>query len=162
MEMQAKENDAIPYLKKQLAEAEKAITNMLNAIEQGIFTASTKSRLDELEERKSNLETAILKEEMVKTRLSRKQILCWLHRFRKINTKDEKGKEALIDGFVNSVYVFDDRLVIAVNIKEDTETVSLELLNSLDDDIMEKAMFNPSPVPLGEALGFFYCWGDAA
>lgn len=162
MEMQSKENQTIPYLKKQLAETEKGITNMLNAIEQGIFTASTKGRLDELEERKSLLETSILNEEMTKSRLTREQIIFWLYRFRKLNTKEEKQRKRLIDGFVNSVYVFDDRLVIAVNFKEDAETVSLDLLNSLGDDIMEDAMMNPSLIPLGDALGFVVCWGDAA
>ena len=53
-------------MKKQLAETEKGINNMLNAIQAGIFTPSTKQRLDELEETKSQLEVSILQEEMHK------------------------------------------------------------------------------------------------
>ena len=56
----------LPLLKKQLAETEKGINNMLNAIQAGIFTPSTKQRLDELEETKSQLEVSILQEEMHK------------------------------------------------------------------------------------------------
>ena len=41
-----------PALRSQLAETESAIGNILKAIEQGIFTPSTKQRLDELEARK--------------------------------------------------------------------------------------------------------------
>ena len=43
--MQKKESTDLPLLKKQLAETEKGIYNMLNAIQTGIFTPSTKQRL---------------------------------------------------------------------------------------------------------------------
>lgn len=39
---------------------------MLNAIQQGIFTQSTKERLEELEQQKSNLSVRIIQEEMVR------------------------------------------------------------------------------------------------
>ena len=51
-------------MNKQLVEIEKGINNMLNAIQAGIFTPSTKQRLDELEEIKRQLEDSILQEEM--------------------------------------------------------------------------------------------------
>ena len=44
---------------KELAATDKAIKNMLTAIEEGIFTPSTKQRLNELEEKKIRLEQAI-------------------------------------------------------------------------------------------------------
>lgn len=58
MELQKKESTDLPLLKKQLAETEKGINNMLNAIQAGIFTPSTKQRLDELEETKASLKSA--------------------------------------------------------------------------------------------------------
>ena len=66
MELQKKESTDLPLLKKQLAETEKGINNMLNAIQTWIFTPSTKQRLDELEKTKSQLEVSILQEEMHK------------------------------------------------------------------------------------------------
>ena len=51
-------------MNQQLVEIEKGINNMLNAIQAGIFTPSTKQRLDELEETKRQLEDSILQEEM--------------------------------------------------------------------------------------------------
>ena len=56
MELQKKESTDLPLLKKQLAETEKGINNILNSIQAGIFTPSTKQRLDELEETKRQLE----------------------------------------------------------------------------------------------------------
>lgn len=52
IELQSRENTVLPLLQKQYAEAQRGIDNMLNAIQQGIITASTKSRLEELEKQK--------------------------------------------------------------------------------------------------------------
>ncbi len=52
MDLQARESTDLPLLKQRLAETEKAIKNMLDAIQQGIFNLSTKARLDELEQNK--------------------------------------------------------------------------------------------------------------
>ena len=50
MEVQNRENTTLPILQEQLAETEKGLENMLNAIQAGVFTTSTKQRLDELEQ----------------------------------------------------------------------------------------------------------------
>ena len=55
MDIRSRESSVLPALRKQLEEAESGITNMLNAIQLGIINASTKQRLDELEERKRTL-----------------------------------------------------------------------------------------------------------
>ena len=48
MEAQQKENTRLPVLKDQLRDTEKRLANLLEAIEQGILTSTTKQRLDEL------------------------------------------------------------------------------------------------------------------
>ena len=118
------ESAILPQLKIKLAETEKAIDNMLNAIQQGIFTKSTKQRLNELEETKSRLENAILQEQFENPPFTKEQILCWLHRFRTLDISKIEHRQQLVDYFVNSVYVFDDRLIITYNYKENTETVT--------------------------------------
>ena len=62
MRLQQKENTAVPLLQKQLDEVEKGIENMVNAMQMGMLTKSTKKRLDELEEQKERLEADILRE----------------------------------------------------------------------------------------------------
>ena len=58
MEAQQKENTRLPVLKDQLRDTEKRLANLLEAIEQGILTPTTKQRLDELEARKEALNTS--------------------------------------------------------------------------------------------------------
>jgi len=125
LELQSRENSNLPLLKQQLEETTKAINNMLNAIQQGILTTSTKQRLDELEETKSKLEVSILQEQMQKPLLTREQLTFWIYRFRSTDITKLDQRQRLIDIFINSVYVFDDHAVITFNYRDGTKTVSL-------------------------------------
>ena len=126
MELQSKESSNLLLLNQQLEETTKAINNMLNAIQQGILTTSTKQRLDDLEEAKSTLEISILQEQMYKPLLTKEQLTFWLHRFRKTDIKIKEQRQRLIDIFVNSVYVYDDHAVVTFNYKDGTVTVTLK------------------------------------
>ena len=59
-ELQKKENTSIPILKQQIDEVTRSIDNMLNAIQAGVFTASTKQRLEEHENHKSELTVSLI------------------------------------------------------------------------------------------------------
>ena len=126
LELQARENTLLPHLRKQLIETETSIDNMLNAIQQGIFNASTKKRLDELEAAKSELEIQILQEELQKPLLTKEQIIFWFHRFRGIDITLREQRQRLIDFFINAIYLYNDRYVITFNYKDGSKTVMLE------------------------------------
>ena len=70
MELQDKENTNIPLYEKQLRDAESGIQNMLNAIQAGILTSSTKERLEQLEETKRELEARIAEEKLAKPKVT--------------------------------------------------------------------------------------------
>ena len=120
------ENTVLPILQKQYVEVEKAINNMLNAIEQGIITPSTKQRLEELEQQKGELSVQIMKEEMSKPVLTREQILFWFHRLRKLNIEKLEHRRKLIDTFINAIYLDDDKMVITFNFKDGSKTITFD------------------------------------
>lgn len=132
LNVQAKESTTLPLLKEQLAQTEQGIQNMLNAIQQGIFTTSTKQRLEELESKKEQLTVSILQEELEKPQLTREQILFWLRRFRTIDTTKAEHRQRLIDSFVNAVFVFDDKIILTFNYKDGTETISFDDFSGSD------------------------------
>ena len=121
--LQGEENPRIPHLKGQLADTEKRIENLMNAIEQGIITDTTKDRLAQLESKKKEIEIAILQEKIKKPFLTKEQILFGIERFRNLDMTTLEGKRRLIDGFVNSIYLYDDRFDITFNFKDGTQTV---------------------------------------
>ena len=126
MEAQQKENTRLPVLKDQLRDTEKRLANLLEAIEQGILTPTTKQRLDELEAQKEALNTSILEEELKKPVLTREWIRFWLEKFRKGDVGSTEHQRQIIDTFVNSVYVFDDRVVLNFNFTDDAKMVTRE------------------------------------
>lgn len=121
-----RENPEIPLLQKQLAEVEKSAENMLNAIQSGIFNEFTKKRLDELETRKAQLEVAILQEQIEKPSLSKQDIYDWVVSWRNVDIEIWEEKQKLVDIFVNSVYICNDKKVVAaLNCKDGTKTITL-------------------------------------
>ena len=148
MKLQSKENTALPLLKKRFADTQKSIDNMLDAIQQGILTASTKERFESLEKQKSELSVQIIKEEMAKPTLSREQIIFWFHRFRKLNTKRLDHRRRLIDSFVNAIILYDDRITFTFNYKDGTKTINFTELekSGLGSDI------NALAAPIGMFL----------
>lgn len=131
-EAQSKENTVIPQIKKQLAETEKAINNMIKAIEQGIITSSTKDRLQELEQTKENLQINLAREQMTKPPLDKDQVKFFIMQFRNLDITKEHDREILIDNFVNCIFLFDDRIIFVFNHQADYETVNLQDLECSD------------------------------
>ena len=123
-EMQSRENTTIPQLQKQLADTQKGIDNLLNAIQQGVLTSSTKERLEALEAEKSKLEISILQEQIKKPLLTKEQIKFWICKFHELDFNRQAGKEQLIDSFVNAVYVYNDKVILTFNYKGDTVSIN--------------------------------------
>ena len=156
LEAQGRENTHLPVLKEQLRDTEKRLSNLLEAIEQGILTSTTKQRLDELEARQDALKASILEEELQRPALSREQILFWFEQFRQGDVNSPAYQRQIIDNFVNSVYVFEDRVVLNFNFKENAKTVPLrEVLGSSADG-------NGPPEQKPEAAGPGFCFARAS
>ena len=126
MELQDRENTNLPLYEKQLRDAESGIQNMLNAIQAGILTSSTKERLEQLEETKRELEARIAEEKLAKPKVTEEFIRFWLLRFRKLDMSLKDQRQALVDTFVNSIYLYDDKVLITFNYKEGTQTITFE------------------------------------
>jgi len=124
MELQNKENTNIPLYEKQLRDAESGIQNMLNAIQAGILTSSTKERLEQLEETKRELEARIAEEKLAKPKVTEEFIRFWLLRFRKLDMRLKDQRQTLVDTFINAIYLYDDKVLITFNYKEGTQTVT--------------------------------------
>ena len=48
----------------------------------------------------------------------------WLLRFRKLDMTQPEQRQALVDTFINAIYLYDDKVLITFNYKEGTETVA--------------------------------------
>ena len=124
MELQNQVSTDLPIYEKQLKETEVGITNMLNAIQMGILTSSTKERLEALEEQRKELQARIAEERLAKPKMKEEFVRFWLLRFRKLDMTQPEQRQALVDTFINAIYLYDDKVLITFNYKEGTETVA--------------------------------------
>ncbi len=135
MDLQKNENNVLPLLRKRQNEINKGISNILSAIEQGIFTPSTKERLEDLEKQKREIEIQIAEESIARPMLDRDQIKFWFHRFRKMDASKPENRRRLVDSFVNSVILYDDRIEFYFNFKKGAKSLSLEDLEKGSDTL---------------------------
>ena len=131
VELQKRENTVIPFLQKQLADIDKRIGNLINSIEEGLANASVKQRLDDLESKKADNEIAIAKEKIEKTPLTKEQIVFWISKFKDGDIDNQEYRKAIIDIFVNSVFLYDDKLVLTFKWRDGTKTVTLAELEAV-------------------------------
>lgn len=130
---QGEEDNGIQLLRRQLAEAETSIENLMKAIEMGIITETTKNRLIKLEDRKKELEVRLASETIKKPILTREQIIFWLQRFRTFDPKNPKHRKNMIDSFVNAIVLYDDKIIFYFNYKENAETLYQKDLEDFSD-----------------------------
>ena len=132
------ENAELKALEQRRREKEKAINNMAAAIEQGVITKTTTTRLVELESELEDIDKAIAQHTIENPRLSREQIEYFFDKLRQGDADDEDYKQRLIDTFLNKVYLYDDdKLILVLNYTGENSKVTLQ--------ITEKAIERGSP-----------------
>lgn len=136
LDYQKEANTQLPLLEKQLNKTNTAIENMLTAIEQGIITDSTKVRLQELEDKKKDLELQIIQEKLSKPNYTKEQYIQFFNRSRNLDLLKQRNRKALIDYFVNAIVLYDDKLLFYFNYKPKAVQLSIEELESLSDSLL--------------------------
>ena len=98
-----------------------------------------------------------MEEELQRPTLSREQILFWFEQFREGDVSSPAYQRQIIDNFVNSVYVFEDRVVLNFNFTIRISIVPLrEVLGSSAD-----GNGPPKQKPEAAGPGFLFCAGIA-
>lgn len=103
-----KNNTLIPSLRQQIADAERAIRNLLKMVENGAESHALAERLNELEQEKRTFEKRLLKEESTVIELEKPIVEYWLSQFLMGDIENPEFRRHLIDMLVNSVFVFDN------------------------------------------------------
>lgn len=111
---EASGRDEINAMEAELAENRKAAKNIISAIEQGIFTASTKDRLLELEADIATLEQSIRDATAISEGklLEKERVVFFLTNLKDGNLRSKTYQKRLIDTFVRAVYLWDDYIGI--------------------------------------------------
>lgn len=112
-------------LKAERAEAEKALNNLVRAIEQGIFSETTQARLVELEGRKKALTEAIEAEE-IKRAVTKNDISIqhFFDEYAHADLNDPTVRDYLLDYFVDKIFVYDDKVIMTIWYGDDKKEIT--------------------------------------
>lgn len=136
MNMLESENYELRELQKELSRVDKKIANLLNAIEQGILTESTKQRLQELEQIKKKIEADITKEKISKPKYTREQYKEFFDKYKTVDITKQEHRKALVNYFVNAVVLYDDDLVFYMNYKNNAFKLPFSKIKQSSDSIL--------------------------
>ncbi len=123
MEIQSKSNkqtELINSLELQLKDTNRRIDNIMNAIEQGIISSTTQTRLKELESLRYNLEYEISEKQSSSCRFNKSQILSYFDNFNITNSITWQEQQLLVHHFINKIYLWEDKILVLFNFTSNT------------------------------------------
>ena len=128
-------------LEAELKATQKALNNLIRAIEQGIFSETTQERLAALEARKKALNETI-EAETVKRSLTQDEhsIQAYFDKYAHADFENPEVREMLLDYFIDKIYIYDDHLEITGWFSDDKRSVEWR---ELSDGTIEFNVFAP-------------------
>ena len=134
------ENPELVSLQDRLKTVRLSLANMVKAIEQGIITETTKTRLQELEAEQTDITREISRIKSSFFDVSREDVLSWLHSFREGSVESPEYRENLFNSFLSRAYIYDDgHAKIIFGFGQNIE-------NSIDLDFFVEKSDNPDGV----------------
>lgn len=127
------DNANIKYIKKQMNKNQQQQANLLESLSMCNIDTVRQSIFDKIEKLQlaySELEKELSVEKLKNTELTESDIIFFLSRLKNGNIDDVKYRKTLIDIFVKSIYLYEDKLTIIFNV----DNISI----TIDDVILEK------------------------
>lgn len=121
----------LSLLQRKLREADKAINHLLRALETGQNIDLISEQITKRRQEKELLEKEVIVEKRKFVTLSEMDIRFFLAQLKNGDINDIKYRRALINTFVNSIYLFDDKLTIIFNAGDEPVTVDGILLDEI-------------------------------
>ena len=118
MLIQAERNDSeIKRLESVVAENQKAINNLMQALMLGKIADTILAQIEKLENENRELNDTIASEKALQIDYSYADIRKWLLHFRTLDYSKTKNRKALIDTLIYKVVLYDDKMKVLFNLK---------------------------------------------
>lgn len=120
-------------LERQAASLERELERLVDSLTVAPQSARARifARMERLEGEKADLEIDIAKLKVTsEIHWSREQILAWLRQFGQGDPLDPDFQRKILDTFVNTVYLYDERMVIFYNIRGGKQVSYMDMLET--------------------------------
>ena len=149
-----KDKSNLKRLNKELAEINKAIENLLKAIEEGKHINLLSDRITKKESEKAEIEKLIVLEKLQYVDLTASEIKFFLTRLKTGDINDMKYRKMLITVLVHSVYLYDDgSLMITFNAGDRPITISAGQIADFEKEFATSGSFLND---VGSSTKFFH------
>jgi site-specific DNA recombinase len=128
------ESQQLKAAQDQLSAVQSEIQHTVDAIAQGLFTRSTKTKLESLEaeEDKQKREIEILTCNLRPQ--SRERVQYYFEKFRDGDFSDKGFRRSLVNQFIEAVYLYDDEMRITFGCTNDKEPLSFSIITESAQD----------------------------
>lgn len=153
-EANRKDTSLEDYYTHRLNEVSASIANIMKAIEQGIITDTTKSRLMELESQKAELKDKLALEKLENPTVTKEEILYYLDHMNRKAATDPESFKYLVRAFIKAIFLFDDKIILTYNLKNKNSTVTLDECNNAifcsdNSELAQLSVYNPNKIFFG-------------
>ncbi|MCL2798018.1 MAG: recombinase family protein [Firmicutes bacterium] len=132
--IQAENNDAeIKRLESLIADNQKAINNLMQALMLGRITDTIMAQIEKLEDENKELKDTIAAERALQINYTYKDIRKWLLHFRALDYSKVKNRRDLIDTLIYKIILYEDKVKILFHLKGGQQKGEL-LLNLIFPD----------------------------
>ena len=124
---------SIKRLKSAISDADHAIENLWLALEHGQSVEMITERIRMRKQEKEEMEKQLAKEELKFQGFDYSQIRAYLYHIKNLSGDDLENKRALINIFINRIYLYDDHYTLILNGGNrgvELENIPLEVINS--------------------------------
>lgn len=139
--------DKITELEKRI---KKIVRDINKAVEAMLETSSKTARerlsekVEELEAQKNDLEIDLAKLKVAcGIRYTEEDIRAWIKQFCKGDPMDEDFRHRIIDVFINSVYLYDDHVIITYNVKGGKQISYIEAQEAAEKLLADEILADP-------------------
>lgn len=145
---------------KELRELETGMFNLMAVLKSGVSSPTIVQEIQNMDAQKRELQQSIAEEEALKkTRLTEEQILFFLLKFRDLDISTREGQRKLIQTFVNSIFLYDDEIIITFNYTKSASKNNKVTLNMVETSKSSPTnhIAPPKPLLFYRQKRFFYC-----
>lgn len=97
-----------------------------------------------MEAQRDELQISIFEEETSHPKLTKEYVVQWLESFKQRDLRDPKVQRQVIECFVNTVYVFEDKIIVNLNLRDGDKPIALSKENGSDIETFGSPKMLPS------------------
>lgn len=122
---------------RQIKKIGKELDNLVDSLAEAPKVARPRiyARMEELEAQKADIEVDVAKLKIAQgIRFTEAEVKAWLKQFCKGDLLDEEFRRRIIDVFINSVYLYDNRVIIFYNIRGGKQVSYIDVAEAVDSE----------------------------